>query len=107
MNSVNDHIRSKFFPAQLNYAKVVLLYENGGKDNPNIYWPIFLLQPVSKLNSFVVNLVENLTVDALVHITETVRHDTMHGYEPPAAVFLDYKKAFDIVDHSILIKKLE
>ena len=49
-----------------------------------------------------------LIVDALVHITETIRHDLTHGYELPVAVFLDLKKEFDTVYHSkIIIKKLE
>ena len=124
VNLINEHSRSRTFPTDSKCAKVVSLYKNGGKDNPNNYRPISLLPSISKIFERVLynRLLDHLTyfnlffcnqfgfrpkkstVDALVHITETIRHDLTHGYKLPVAIFLDLKKEFDTVDHSIQSK---
>ena len=125
VNLINEHIRSGTFPEEFKCAKVMPLHKNGGKDNPNNKRPISLLPSISKIfervlynrlldyftyfNLFFCNQLgfrpKKSTVDALVNITETIRHDLTHKL--PVAIFLDLKKAFDTVDHSILNKKLE
>ena len=109
---------------------VVPLHKKGGNDNPNKYRPNSLLPSLSKIFERLLynqlldyitcfNLFfcyqfafrpKNLTVDVLVPTIETIRHVVKHSYEPPVDVFLDLKKAFVTVDHSILIesnKKIE
>ena len=108
VNLINEHIRSGTFPAEFKCAKVVPQYKNGRKDNPYKYRPISLLSSRNKIferilynrlldyftyfNLFFCNRFvfrpKKSTVDALVHITETIRHDLTRGYKLPVAFFL-------------------
>ena len=100
VNSINENIRLGTFPAEFKSAKVLPLHKNGGKHNHNNYRPISLLPSISKIfervlhnrlldyftyfNLFFCNQFgfrpKESTIDALVHLTETIRHDLTYGY---------------------------
>ena len=46
------------------------------------------------------------TSHALIHITDKIRNETDTGYYA-CGIFLDFQKAFDTLDHHILLKKLK
>ena len=46
------------------------------------------------------------TVDAIVHFTEYI-YDALNNKQSTINVFIDYSKAFDTINHDILIRKLD
>jgi len=113
------------FPNQLKIAKVVPIYKGGDKTSPDNYRPISLLPNFSKIFEKVMcnrltfylesnNLICNeqfgfrkghSTLHPLVHFLNHVSVANNQS-KYTIAIFCDLRKAFDTVNHKILINKM-
>ena len=117
-------IRS-YFPDALKIAKVVPLHKEGDKHKPTNYRPISLLPTIGKIFEKLIynRLVQFLdryhilsekqfgfrnkrsTVDAIATLVETIRQLWTNRTNVSCCTFLDLRKAFDTVDHKLLLQK--
>lgn len=122
---LNLSIESNTFPDNWKTAQVIPLYKNGARNDTNNYRPISILPALSKvLEKHVArslfdylrtnNLIYKLqsafrpghsTETALIKLTDEILFN-MDRDEVTGLVFIDFKKAFDIIDHELLLKKL-
>ena len=122
----NRSIEMGEYPAQLKLAKVIALFKKGDKLQPNNYRPISLLSCFNKIFEKILcrKLVKFLefnkilfkyqygfrklysTTLALVEFTDTITRYLDEG-KYCISIFVDLTKAFDTVDHEILLHKLE
>ena len=123
---INRSMMSGVFPDIFKIAKVCPIHKSGSKQNPGNYRPISVLPSLSKviektLHKRLVNFLENSkqlcanqfgfrakksTIDALVNTVEKIRK-CLDENKKITTVFFDLSKAFDTVDHKILLNKLE
>ena len=123
---VNQSMQQGVFPAELKIARIIPLYKGDDKQLIHNYRPISILPFFSTVFEKIVHkyIVEFLddnnilyeyqfgfrkhhsTSHALIALVERVTKSLDTG-KYIVGVFLDLKKAFDTVDHSILLRKLE
>ena len=123
---INQSLCSGIFPSKLKIAKVIPLFKKGDIQLFGNYRPISLLSSVSKVfeKAACGQLYEYFSSHALFydsqygfrkyHSTELAAlelvdliHKEIDENKIPFSVFLDLSKAFDTLDHDILLHKLQ
>ena len=120
---INQSLCSGIFPSKLKIAKVIPLHKKNEKDLLDNYRPISLLPSISKVfeRIFYNQLYSYLTTNgilfksqygfrklhstetAAIELTDTLLQNLDNG-DITIAIFLDLSKAFDTLDHAILLK---
>ena len=123
---INQSIETGIHPEKLKLASVIPVYKKGSKLSTSNYRPISLLSNLNKIFEKIMfqrcyNFIESneilyehqygfrkkySTGHALINISEQIR-TALDNNKYAIGVFVDFQKAFDTVDHNILIKKLE
>ena len=126
VNYINESFLSGVFQNSLKRATIQPHFETGSKTDANNYRPISILPSFGKVFEKIMkiktlNYIEKFkilgenqfgfrnrrsTVDALVNVVENIRLEKEKGNNS-TTVFLGLKKAFDTVNHSLLLTKFE
>jgi len=122
----NLSLFSSVFPSDWKCAKVTPIHKDGSKSDVSNYRPISVLCVISKILERAVHdqLYKYLTTNNILHPSQSgfrTNHSTattlldtsdyilknMDEGKATGAIFLDLKKAFDTINHSLLIQKLK
>ena len=123
---INLSFKTGIFPDQLKKAKVIPMYKSGNRGDINNYRPISVLPAFSKI-------IEKVIATRLINYLENNKllSEQQHGFRANrstesavlqfvsnvyklleqklnvAGVFIDLSKAFDTLDHKILLNKMQ
>ena len=123
---INNSFITGIFPQCLKCATITPIYKKDDKHSISNYRPISVLPLMSKVfercvasrlwsyfNKHSIISVDQFgfqrgksTLDALEALTERV-YSSLNSKEHAACIFVDLRKAFDTVNHAILLRKLE
>ena len=123
---INNIIDTLHIPKELKHTTTIPIYKNGNKDDLNNYRPITILSTFAKIvDKFLFNRINNFiikkkilnprqhgfcegknTVTALEIITTNI-FKYWEDKKVVTGICIDLKKAFDCINHSILLKKLK
>ena len=123
---VNESFKTGVFPAVCKEAIITPIFKDGDKTNMSNYRPISVLPFLSKILERAMswrflNYLDSFgyiskhqygfqrkisTCDAVTNLTEQI-YENLDNKDHTIAIFLDLKKAFDTVNHDILIRKLQ
>lgn len=125
-NFINTSFDSSYFPTSLKKATITPIFKSGDKNCFSNYRPISILPVFSKIiEKAIADKMYNFlnytkffsenqygfikgksTEKALLEFSKFV-HNSIEKSKKTVAIFLDISKAFDHVNHNILVKKLE
>ena len=126
MHVLNICVAEGYFPEELKTGCITPIYKNGPKNDVKNYRPVCSLSPFSKILEKIIynRMIEFIdqneilssnqfgfrkglsTESAIIQFINNI-HNGLHYKHNTVAVFMDLSKAFDVLDHDILFKKLE